>query len=129
MNQIDFREKLRGCEQQHGSEAHTQEAKLTRVQATLRTEGACGAPRSQRLRDTTGPTLQSSKTSSGLTKSWDDPKTAGATVSPTFHTYWREVMKFENVSSQKSGRSIVIDFQMVTIQTGRYGNGTQESKT
>jgi hypothetical protein len=32
--------------------------------------------------DTTGPTLQSSKTSGGPTKSWDDPKTARATVSP-----------------------------------------------
>jgi hypothetical protein len=53
------------------------------------------------------------KTSGRLTKSWDDPKTARATVSPTFHTHRREVMKFENVSSQKSGRSIVIDFQMI----------------
>ena len=29
-------------------------------------------------------------------------------------------MKFENVSSQKSGRSIVIDFQMINIHTGLY---------
>src|SRR5229473_3485882 len=65
------------------------------------TEEACGVPRSQRLRDTTGPTFQSSKTSGGLTASWGDPKTARATVSPTFHTDWREDTKFENVSSQK----------------------------
>jgi hypothetical protein len=32
------------------------------------------------------------------------PKTARATVSPTLHAHWREVMKFENVSSQKSAR-------------------------
>jgi hypothetical protein len=29
-------------------------------------------------------------------------------------------MKFENVSSQKSGRSIVIDFQMMNIHTDMY---------
>jgi len=29
-------------------------------------------------------------------------------------------MKFENVSSQKSGCSIVIDFQMMNIHTGPY---------
>jgi hypothetical protein len=40
-------------------------------------------------------------------------------------------MKFENVSSQKPGRSIVIDFQIiiVTIQTGWYVGATQESET
>src|SRR5713226_7776290 len=53
---------------------------------SVTTEEACGVPRSQRLRDTTGPTFQSSKTSGGLTASWDDPKTARATVSPAFHT-------------------------------------------
>jgi TetR/AcrR family transcriptional repressor of nem operon len=52
----------------------------------VRTKGACGVPRSQRLRETTGPTLQSSKTKGGLTTSLGDPKTARATVSPTFHT-------------------------------------------
>src|SRR5713226_9627314 len=57
---------------------------------SVTTEEACGVPRSQRLRDTTGPTFQSSKTSGGRTASWDDPKTARATVSPTFHTHWRE---------------------------------------
>jgi hypothetical protein len=29
-------------------------------------------------------------------------------------------MKFENVSSQKSGRSIVLDFQAMNIHTGLY---------
>jgi hypothetical protein len=29
-------------------------------------------------------------------------------------------MKFENISSPKSGRSIVIDFQMINIHTGLY---------
>src|ERR1700686_1000345 len=67
----------------------------------VRTEGACGVPPSQRLPETTGPTLQSSKTSGGLTESWDDPTTAKAPVSPTFHTNWRENTQFENVSSQK----------------------------
>jgi hypothetical protein len=32
-------------------------------------------------------------------------------------------MKFENVSRQKSGRSIVIDFQMINIHTGTYVMG------
>ena len=50
------------------------------------TEEAFGVPRSQPLRDTTGAAFQSSKTSGGLTTSWVDPKTARATVSPTFHT-------------------------------------------
>jgi hypothetical protein len=92
----------------------------------VRTEGACGVPPSQRLRETTGPTLRSSKTSDGLTKPWDDPKTARATVSPTSHTYWRQVMKFENVSSQESDRSIAIDFQMSNIHTGLYVDGSGE---
>ena len=54
------------------------------------TEGACGVPRSERLRDTTGTTFQSSKTSGGLTTSWDDSKTARAIVSPIFHTHTGE---------------------------------------
>jgi hypothetical protein len=78
----------------------------------VRTEGACGVPPSQRLRETTGPTFQRSKTSGGLTTSGDDPKTTRATVSPTFHKHWRKVMKFGNVSGQKSGHSIAIDLQM-----------------
>ena len=65
----------------------------------VRTEGAGGAPRSQRLRDTTGPTLQSSKTNGGLTKSWDDPKPARATISPNFHFSLREIGKLKNVSA------------------------------
>jgi hypothetical protein len=55
--------------------------------------------------------FKSSKTSGGLTISWDDAQTAGATVSPTFHTYRPEDTQFEKVSGQKSGRSIGIDFQ------------------
>ena len=35
-------------------------------------------------------------------------------------------MKFENVSSQKSGRSIVIDFQMINIHTGLYVKPSRE---
>jgi hypothetical protein len=93
------------------------------------TEGACGVPRSQQLRETTGLTLQSSKTNGGLTTSLGDPKTVRATLSPTFHTHWREVMKFENVSSQESGRSIVIDFQMCNIHTGWYVGCTQGFET
>jgi hypothetical protein len=38
-------------------------------------------------------------------------------------------MKFENIRSQKSGRSIVIDFQMINVHTGWYvkGGGTRRS--
>jgi len=32
-------------------------------------------------------------------------------------------MKFENIRSQKSGRSIVIDFQMINVHTGWYVKG------
>jgi hypothetical protein len=35
-------------------------------------------------------------------------------------------MKFENVSSQKSGRSIVIDFRMINIHTGLYVRQSRE---
>jgi len=35
-------------------------------------------------------------------------------------------MKFENVSSQKSGRSIVIDFQMINIHTDLYVRQSRE---
>jgi hypothetical protein len=35
-------------------------------------------------------------------------------------------MKFENVSSPKSGRSIVIDFQMINIHTGLYVRQSRE---
>jgi curli biogenesis system outer membrane secretion channel CsgG len=38
-------------------------------------------------------------------------------------------MKFENVGSQKSGRSIAIDLQMINIHTGRYVGSTQEFET
>jgi len=50
------------------------------------TEEARGVQHSQRLRDTTRVGLQSSKTSGGRTTSLDDPKTARAASSPTFHT-------------------------------------------
>jgi hypothetical protein len=36
-------------------------------------------------------------------------------------------MKFENVSIQKSGRSIVLDFQMINIHTGLYVKSWQEA--
>jgi len=35
-------------------------------------------------------------------------------------------MKFENVGSQKLGRSIVIDFQMMNIHTYRYVRQSRE---
>jgi len=35
-------------------------------------------------------------------------------------------MKFENASSQKSSRSIVIDFQMINVHTGRYVGKSRE---
>jgi len=38
-------------------------------------------------------------------------------------------MKFENVSSQKSGSSIVIDFQMINIHTGTYVIGAKRKRT
>jgi hypothetical protein len=38
-------------------------------------------------------------------------------------------MKFENVSSQKSGGSIVIDFQMINIHTGTYVIGAKRKRT
>jgi hypothetical protein len=60
--------------------------------------------------------------SGGLTTCWDDRKTIGESVSPSFHTYWREV--YEIREREQSG---VIDFQMANIHTGRYGDGAQES--
>src|ERR1700733_1046698 len=68
----------------------------------VRTEGACGVPRSQRLRETTGPTFQSAKRSDGLTKPWDDPTTARATVSLTFHTHWRQGYEIRERQAAKS---------------------------
>jgi hypothetical protein len=77
-------------------------------------EEACGVPRSQELRDTTGPIFQISKQSGRLTTSWDDPKTTRVTVSPTFHTHTGERLRNSRTpSSQEPGRSIVIDFQMI----------------
>jgi len=35
-------------------------------------------------------------------------------------------MKFENASSQKSGRSIVVHFQMINIHTGPYVRWSRE---
>jgi hypothetical protein len=55
-------------------------------------------------------------------------KRARATFSPTFHTHWREVMRFEKVGSQKSGSSSVIDFQIINIHTGWYAGSTQASE-
>jgi hypothetical protein len=44
--------------------------------------------------------LESSQTSGGLTEFWDDLKTAGATVSPTFHTLWFEATKFDSTADR-----------------------------
>jgi hypothetical protein len=49
--------------------------------------------------------------SGGLTTSWDDGKAAGATISPTFHTYGVEVTQFEKVSSQKPGAQLELTFR------------------
>ena len=38
-------------------------------------------------------------------------------------------MKSENISNQKSGRSIAIDFHVINLHTGWYVGGTQESET
>lgn len=56
-----------------------------RYQVNVLFRESIGVPHSPRLRDTTGQTFQISKQSGGLTTSWDQPKTARATVSPTFH--------------------------------------------
>jgi hypothetical protein len=48
------------------------------------------------------PIFQSTKTSGGLTKCWDDPKTARATAYPTFHTWGREDTKFEKGQPPKN---------------------------
>jgi hypothetical protein len=85
------------------------------TKSPLTTERACRVPRSQLLRETTGPTLQSSKTSGGLTTSWDDPKTARATVSPTFHTHTGErLLNSRSASSQEPGRSLRLTFGYLT---------------
>ena len=73
-------------------------------------EGACGVPRSQRLRETTRPTLQRSKTSGGLTTSGDDRKTTRAAVSPTFHTYWLEATEFEKSAAISQDRLLRMTF-------------------
>ena len=71
--------------------------------------GACGAPLSQRLRDTTGQTSQIAKQSGGLTIFWGDPKTAKAIVSPTFHTHSG---KDYEILDRQPADIILIDFQM-----------------
>ena len=48
------------------------------------------------------------------------PKRLSDCISNFSYTHWREVTEFENISSQKSGRSIVIDFQMNNIHTSWY---------
>jgi len=94
------------------------------------TEEACGVPLSQQLRDRTDLTFQASKTSDGLTASRDDRKTIEAIVSPTFHKNTGDSSENrETLTAKKSGGSIVIDFQMLNIQTGRYvGRFREEAK-
>jgi hypothetical protein len=53
---------------------------------------------------------QSPTTSGGLTISWGGLQTTRATVSPTSHTNWREVTKFENTKRPKPRQIIAIDF-------------------
>jgi TetR/AcrR family transcriptional repressor of nem operon len=76
-----------------------------------------GVPGLQRLGETADPTLQSSKSSGGLTESCDDPKAARATVPPTSHAHWREVMKLEEGSSQESGAQLGLPFRLFNIDT------------
>src|ERR1700704_4308104 len=99
----------------------------SQIPAELTTEEARGVPRPRRLRETTGPTFQSSKTSGGLTTTWDDPKTTRATVSPAFHTYTGERLRNSRTpGSQESGRSFRLTFQMVNIHTCRYVRWSRE---
>src|SRR6185437_1955608 len=74
------------------------------------TKEAGGVPPSGRLRDTTGSIAQSSRTGGGLTISWGEPQTTRATVSPTSHTKWRAVTKFDNTEQQRGWQTISIDF-------------------
>src|ERR1700722_4804388 len=69
---------------------------------------------------------QSSKRSGGLTISWGDPQTTRATVSPTSHTNWREVMKFENTEYQESDRSFRLIFKWLNIHTSSYVSCSRE---
>jgi len=96
----------------HGPNLHNLSCRVFLPRGLAEKYGAGRIPASQRLRDTTAPTPQPSKTSGGLTKSQDDCKTDRAAVSPTFHT-------------------IVIDFHIiiVTIHTGWYVGVTQQSET
>jgi hypothetical protein len=72
----------------------------------VRTEGACGVPLSQRLRETTGPTFQSSKSSGGLTTSWDDAKTVGRLFLQLSIQNDREVPQSEKVSSRSQNAQL-----------------------
>jgi TetR/AcrR family transcriptional repressor of nem operon len=73
-------------------------------------EGACGVPRSQRLRDITGQTFQISNQRGGLTTSRDDRTTARATSPPTFHTHTGGRLRNSRTSS--SQEPIAIDFDL-----------------
>ena len=66
------------------------------------TEGARGVQHPQRLRDTTRAGLQCSKTSGGRTTSLDDPKTARAVSSTTFHISTGERLRNSRGQGAKS---------------------------
>ena len=87
----------------------------------MTTEEACGVPRSQRLRDTTGPPFQSWKTSGGLTKPWDDRTTARTTVSPTFHTHGTRGYK---IRERQQGKAKPINGDVFSNGQAISGDGT-----
>ena len=74
---------------------------------------------SQRLRDITGRTFENSRTRGGRTIYRDDRRTAQAAISATFHTTRAKAYKIRE-RQQPKGRSIVIDFHIMNIHTGRY---------
>jgi len=67
------------------------------------------------LRDTTGPTFQTSKTSGGLTGSSNHPRMAGAAVSPAFRIHTGETLRNLGTSAAKSHAArLGIDFHEIT---------------
>lgn len=95
----------------------------------VKTVGACGVPRSRRLRDTTIPTLEDSKRSSGLTTAWDDAPTGKATRFSNFSYKLAKRYGFENIGIQKETAQLGLTFSGFNIHTGRYVGSTLQSET
>ena len=73
---------------------------------------ACGVPRAEQLRGTTGQTFRIAQQSDGLTTSWGDLATTERTFSPTIHTNTHERLRNSRTpSSQESGRSFRLIFE------------------